>query len=195
MMTDKLLRQEIDKISKMIYELQQKSEHLTNGQRYAVINEVEKSIYQLRTDLRQLEHQLYTQKTNDETLHKDIKVLEKQINDLENIKSDLNARINTENEHTRQELNDKIILFMSQELTPIKKSIENNKEDIQEIKNDIQALVNDFNEYKSDQEIKEAAKFDRFKMIITAVVAALAAISTLSLWLEPSIRTFFQIFF
>ena len=84
---------------------------------------------------------------------------------------------------------------MSQELTPIKKSIENNKEDIQDIKNDIQSLVADFNKYKADQEIKEAAKFDRFKMIITAVVAALAAISTLSLWLEPSIRTFLQIFF
>lgn len=194
-MTEKLLRQEIDKMSEMIYELQQKSEHLTNGQRYAVINEIEKNIYQLRSDLRQLEHQLYTQKTNDETLQKDIKVLEKQINDLENIKSDLNARINTENEHTRQELNDKIILFMSQELTPIKKSIENNKEDIQDIKNDIQSLVADFNKYKADQEIKEATKFDRFKMIITAVVAALAAISTLSLWLEPSIRTFLQIFF
>ena len=194
-MPEKLLREEINNMSKMIHELQQKSEHLTNGQRYAVINEIEKSIYQLRNDLRHLEHQLYTQKTNDETLQKDIKILEKQINDLENIKSDLTARINTENEHTRQELNDKIILFMTQELTPIKKSIENNKDDIQEIKNEISSLVNDFNEYKKNQEIKEVARFDRFKMIITAVVAALAAISTLSLWLEPSIRTFFQIFF
>lgn len=194
-MTDESLRQEIDAIAKMIYELQQKSEQLTNGQRYAVINEIEKSIYQLRSDLRHLEHQLYTQQTNDETLQKDIKILEKQINDLENIKSDLNARIHTENEHTRQELNDKIILFMSQELTPIKKSIENNKEDAQDIKNDIQALKNEFTEYKKNQEIKEVARFDHFKMIITAVVAALAAISTLSLWLEPSIRTIMQIFF
>ena len=193
-MPEKLLREEINNMSKMIHELQQKSEHLTNGQRYAVINEIEKSIYQLRNDLRHLEHQLYTQKTNDETLQKDIKILEKQINDLENIKSDLTARINTENEHTRQELNDKIILFMTQELTPIKKSIEN-KDDIQEIKNEISSLVNDFNEYKKNQEIKEVARFDRFKMIITAVVAALAAISTLSLWLEPSIRILMQIFF
>lgn len=194
-MPEQLLREEINNISKMIRELQQKSEHLTNGQRYAVINEIEKNIYQLRNDLRHLEHQLYTQQTNDETIQKDIKVLEKQINDLENIKSDLNARINTENEHTRQELNDKIILFMTQELTPIKKTIENNQNDIQEIKNDIQEIKKDFIEYKNSQEIKEVARFDNFKMIITAVVAALAAISTLSLWLEPSIRTFLQIFF
>lgn len=194
-MVDELLHKEISNISDRIYELQQKSEHLTNGQRYAVINEVEKSIYQLRNDLRNLEHQLYTQKTNDENLKKDIKVLEKQINDLENIKSDLTARINTETEHTRQELNDKIILFMSQELTPIKESIENNKEDIQDIKNSITSLKEDINEYKKNQEIKEVARFDHFKMILTAVVAALAALSTLSLWLEPTIRLIMNVFF
>ena len=194
-MVDELLHKEISNISDRIYELQQKSEHLTNGQRYAVINEIEKSIYQLRNDLRNLEHQLYTQKTNDEKLKKDIRVLEKQINDLENIKSDLTARINTETEHTRQELNDKIILFMSQELTPMKESIENNKEDMQEIKEEINALKNDINEYKKNQEIKEVARFDHFKMILTAVVAALAALSTLSLWLEPTIKLIMNVFF
>lgn len=194
-MVDELLHKEISDISNRIYELQQKSEHLTNGQRYAVINEIEKSIYQLRNDLRNLEHQLYTQKTNDENLKKDIEVLEKQINDLENIKSDLTARINTETEHTRQELNDKIILFMSQELTPIKESIENNKEDIQDIKNSINSLKEDINEYKKNQEIKEVARFDHFKMILTAVVATLAALSTLSLWLEPTIRLIMNVFF
>lgn len=194
-MVEELLRQEIQEMSEKIYDLQQKSEHLTNGQRYAVINEIEKNIYQLRNDLRHLEHQLYTQQTNDEALQKDIDILEKQINELENIKSDLNARINTETEHTRQELNDKIILFMTQELGPIKRNIENNQEDVQEIKNDINSLRNDINEYKKDQEIKEVARFDHFKMILTAVVAALAALSTLSLWLEPSIRTLLRVFF
>ena len=193
-MEDELLRQEINNMSDRIYELQQKSEHLTNGQRYAVINEIEKSIHQLRNDLRHLEHQFYTQQTTDETLQKDIQILEKQINDLENIKSDLTARINTETEHTRQELNDKIILFMSQELGPIKRSIENNQEDVQEIKQEINSLREDINNYKKDQEIKEVARFDHLKMIITAVVAVLAAISTLSLWLEPLIRTLLQIF-
>ena len=142
-MRDKLLRQEIDNMSDRIYELQQKSEHLTNGQRYAVINEIEKSIHHLSNDLRHLEHQFYTQRTNDETLQKDIQILEKQINDLENIKSDLTARINTETEHTRQELNDKIILFMCQALTPIKESIESDREEIQSIKSNINSLKDD----------------------------------------------------
>ena len=194
-MVEELLRQEIQEMSEKIYDLQQKSEHLTNGQRYAVINEIEKNIYQLRNDLRHLEHQLYTQQTNDEALQKDIDILEKQINELENIKSDLNARINTETEHTRQELNDKIILFMSQELSPIKRSIETNQEEVQDLKQDITALREEIREYKKNQEIKEVARFDRFKMILTAVVAALAAISTLSLWLEPSIRILFDLFF
>ena len=194
-MVDELIRKEISSMSDRIYELQKKSEHLTNGQRYAVINEVEKSIYQLRNDLRHLEHQLYTQKTNDKNLQKDIQILEKEINDLENIKSDLTARINTETEHTRKELNDKIILFMSQELTPIKESIENNKEELSSIKDEINLLKEDFNEYKKNQEIKEVARFDHFKMILTGVVAALTAISTLSLWLEPTIRTLISVFF
>lgn len=194
-MVDELIRKEISSMSDRIYELQKKSEHLTNGQRYAVINEVEKSIHQLRNDLRHLEHQLYTQKTNDKNLQKDIQILEKEINDLENIKSDLTARINTETEHTRKELNDKIILFMSQELTPIKESIENNKEELSSIKDEINLLKEDFNEYKKNQEIKEVARFDHFKMILTGVVAALTAISTLSLWLEPTIRTLINVFF
>ena len=194
-MVDELIRKEISSMSDRIYELQKKSEHLTNGQRYAVINEVEKSIYQLRNDLRHLEHQLYTQQTNDDNLQKDIQILEKEINDLENIKSDLTARINTETEHTRKELNDKIILFMSQELTPIKESIENNKEELSSIKDEINLLKEDFNEYKKNQEIKEVARFDHFKMILTGVVAALTAISTLSLWLEPTIRTLISVFF
>lgn len=194
-MVDELIRKEISSMSDRIYELQQKSEHLTNGQRYAVVNEVEKSIYQLRNNLRHLEHQLYTQQTNDENLQKDISILEKEINELENIKSDLTARINTEAEHTRKELNDKIILFMSQELTPIKESIENNKEELSLIKDEINLLKEDFNEYKKNQEIKEVARFDHFKMILTGVVAALTAISTLSLWLEPTIRTLISVFF
>ena len=194
-MVDELIRKEISSMSDRIYELQQKSEHLTNGQRYAVVNEVEKSIYQLRNDLRHLEHQLYTQQTNDENLQKDIQILEKEINELENIKSDLTARINTETEHTRKELNDKIILFMSQELTPIKESIENNKEELSSIKDEINLLKEDINEYKKNQEIKEVARFDHFKMILTGVVAALTAISTLSLWLEPTIRTLIGVFF
>lgn len=194
-MVDELIRKEISSMSDRIYELQKKSEHLTNGQRYAVINEVEKSIYQLRNDLRHLEHQLYTQQTNDDNLQKDIQILEKEINDLENIKSDLTARINTETEHARKELNDKIILFMSQELTPIKESIKNNKEELSSIKDEINLLKEDFNEYKKNQEIKEVARFDHFKMILTGVVAALTAISTLSLWLKPTIRTLISVFF
>ena len=194
-MVDELIRKEISSMSDRIYELQQKSEHLTNGQRYAVVNEIEKSIYQLRSDLRHLEHQLYTQQTNDENLQKDIQILEKEINDLENIKSDLIARINTETEHTRKELNDKIILFMSQELTPIKESIENNKKEFSSIKDEINLLKEDINEYKKNQEIKEVAHFDHFKMILAGVVAALTAISTLSLWLESTIKTLISVFF
>ena len=181
-------------MTQKIYELQNKTEHLTNGQRYAVISEIEKSAQILRNDLRHLEHQLYNEQSNTEIVRKDINQLENQINELESIKSDLIARINTETEHTRQELNDKIISFMSQELSPIKQSIENNKDDIQTIKDEISSLRLEIIEREKNREIKEVARFDRFKIILTAVVATLAAISTLSLWLEPSIKILMEIF-
>lgn len=192
-MVEQMLRTEIHDMSEKIYELQSKTEHLTNGQRYAVISEIEKSSQILRSDLRHLEHQLFNQQSNDDLLKKDINQLEEQINELEGLKSDLIARINTETEHTRKELNDKIITFMSQELTPIKTSIADNKDDIQSIKDEINALRLEIIENEKNREIKEVARFDRFKMIFTAIVATLAALSTLSLWLEPSIRTLIQV--
>lgn len=194
-MVEKLLRTEIHDMTNKIYELQEKTEHLTNGQRYAAINEIEKSIQPLRNDLRHLEHQLFTQQTNDENIKNDMDKLIKQIDELENIKSDLIERINTETEHTRQELNNKIINFMSEELTPIKNSIENNKNELQDVKEDIHNLRLEIMQHYKDQEVKEVARFDNLKMIITAIVATLAALSTLSLWLEPSIRTLLQVFF
>lgn len=194
-MVEKLLRTEIHDMSNKIYELQEKTEHLTNGQRYAAINEIEKSIQPLRNDLRHLEHQLFTQQTNDENIKNDMDKLIKQIDELENIKSDLIERIHTETEHTRQELNNKIINFMSEELTPIKNSIENNKSEIQDVKEDIHNLRLEIMQHYKDQEVKEVARFDNLKMILTAIIATLAALSTLSLWLEPSIRTLLQVFF
>lgn len=191
---EKTLQREIHDMSHKIYELQEKTEHLTNGQRYAAINEIEKSIQPLRNDLRHLEHKLYTQQSNDENIQKDINIIIHQINELENIKSDLTTRINTEAEHTRDQLNNKIIQFMSEELSPIKKSIAENKGQIEEIKEDIQNLRVDIMQHNQEQELKQAKKFDNIKMLLTAVVAILAAISTLSLWLEPSIRTLMHIF-
>ena len=81
-----------------------------------------------------------------------------------------------------------------EELKPLN-SIENNKSEIQDVKEDIHNLRLEIMQHYKDQEVKEVAHFDNLKMIITAIVATLAALSTLSLWLEPSIRTLLQVFF
>lgn len=204
-MVEKLLRTEIHDMSNKIYELQEKTEHLTNGQRYAAINEIEKLIQPLRNDLRNLEHQLYTQQSNDESIQKDINQVVKQIDELENIKSDLTQRINTETEHMRKEFNTNIIKFMSEELSPIKEDIANNKQEIISIKEDISTLRVDIRdefasikkdeaEYRHAQEIEQAKRFDKFKVLITIVLSVISAISAISLWLEPAIRTLAQVF-
>jgi len=190
---EKIIREEIHDIADKIYELQQKSEKLTNGQRYAAINEIEKNITPLRIDLRKLERELYDQNNNKREIIKQIDTIGKQITELEEIKSDLTARINTESEHTRQELNDKIINYMKEELTPLKNATLDNQKEIAEIKKSIYELKLDITEREKNRDVEEAKKFDRFKWIITGVVAALAAISSLSLWLEPSIRILVRI--
>ena len=189
------IRHEIHDMSSKIYELQAKQNTLTNGQRYAAINEIEKSISPLRKDLHHLEHKMYSQESDDKILQEQIDNILQQINDLEDIKSDIIARISTETESTRQELNDKIISYMSTELTPLKESIEENKKEVKAISKEIQDLRTEIINNQHEREKKEIAKFDNFKIIITAVVGVITAISTISLLLEPSIRTLFNIFF
>ena len=127
------IKTEIHDMSEKIYELQEKTEHLTNGQRYAAINEIEKSITPLRKDLHTLERELHNQKNDDIRINAQIDKILDQISELEDIKSDLLKRINTETEDTRKEFNDKIILFMKEELSPIKDSLQSNQKDIQEL--------------------------------------------------------------
>ena len=189
------IRHEIHDMSSKIYELQAKQNTLTNGQRYAAINEIEKSISPLRKDLHHLEHKMYSQESDDKILQEQIDNILQQINDLEDIKSDLITRINTETEATRQELNDKIITYMSAELTPLKEIIEENKTQIKSISKEIQDLRDEIINNQHEQEKKEIARFDNFKVLITAVVGVITALSTISILLEPSIRTLFNVFF
>ena len=199
---EQYIRTEIHDMSEKIYELQEKTEHLTNGQRYAAINEIEKSIAPLRNDLHHLEHDLYSQNSDTEYIMQQINQILQQINELENIKSDLTARINTETEHTRQELNDKIIQAIETSIQPLVESIDENKREIKELSKSIQENKEEVSQLKIDlitaeknREIKDTARFDRLKWILTAVVAILSALSFLSLYLEPSIHLLTQVFF
>ena len=62
-------------------------------------------------------------------------------------------------------------------------------------KEDIQNLRLEIIRHDKDQEVAQVARFDKFKVVITTIVAVIAALSTLSLWLEPPIRTLINIFF
>jgi len=194
MVEEKQIRHEIHDMSNKIYELQAKTEHLTNGQRYAAINEIEKSIQPLRNDLRHLEHKLYTQETQDETIRKDIQTLENQINELENLKFDLEQRIHTETEHTRKELNDKIISFMSTELGPIKKGMEDTKQDIKVLNEQISQLKIDMVQQEKNRQVEDAARTDKLKIIIAVIAGVATGTTTLLAYFGETIRTLMMIF-
>lgn len=191
----KQLRKDVLNIADKIYELQEKTEHLTNGQRYAAINEIEKNIAPLRSDLHHLEHQLYDQKHDNQELQKELDVILQQISDLENIRSDLIARINTENEHTREFYHNETMTFLKEEILPLHHSISENKQEITEVKELIHDLDKKIIKTEKNREIKDAEKFDHFKMIVTAVVALLGGISALSLYFQPAIQTLIRILF
>jgi chromosome segregation ATPase len=193
------LKREIHDMSEKIFELQAKTEHLTNGQRYAAINEIEKSIAPLRKDLHHLEYKLYNQQHSDEEVSKEIDYILDQISELAKLKSDLTKRINTENESTRKYYHNEVMKFMREEMTPLRESIKKNDSDLtnfkEEIKEEIIKLKFDLNEADKERQLKEAERFDQLKMIITAVVAVLGGISALALYFQPAIQTIVRILF
>ena len=195
----KELKREIHNMSEKIFELQAKTEHLTNGQRYAAINEIEKCIAPLRNDLHYLERKLYNQQHTDEEVSKEIDYILDEISKLENLKSDLVARIHTENEHTRKYYHDEVMQFMREEITPLRESIKKNEQELsnfkEEIKEEIVNLKLELNEADKERQLKDAEKFDKLKMIITAVVAVFGGISALSIYFQPAIQTIMRILF
>lgn len=192
------LQDEIHDMSEKIFALQAKTEHLTNGQRYAAINEIEKSIAPLRNDLHHLERKIYNQEHNAEEITKDIDRILEQITELENLKSDLVTRINTETEHTRKYYHDEVMQFMRDEIAPLRDTVKDNKEEIDDLKNWIKDEFNKMKfellEEQKNRELQEAKKFDKLKWVLTGVVAVITPLSVLSLTFEPAIQTFIHIF-
>lgn len=188
------IKDELHDMSEKIYELQAKTEHLTNGQRYAAINEIEKSIAPLRNDLHHLEHKLYNQQHNEKEISKEIDRILSQISDLENIKSDLIQKINTETENTRKYYHDEVMEFMRDEITPLRDEITTNKNEITKIKQMISDLKTELIVSEKNRKIEEAEKFDRIKITLAGVAAFLGAIGALSIYFQPAIQTFIRIF-
>lgn len=191
----KKLEGKIHDMTEKIYELQAKTEKLTNGQRYAAINEIEKSIAPLRTDLNHLERKLYSQQYDEQEISHQIDHILEQISDLENLKSDLNTRINTETEHARQEFHETTIKILKEEIRPLRESLEENQKEIFNLKSDVGDLRLEIITNEKNREIENAQRFDRFKWVLTAIIAVLSALSMLALWLEPSIQMIFHVFF
>lgn len=191
----KKLEGQIHDMSEKIYELQAKTEKLTNGQRYAAISEIEKSIAPLRNDLNHLERKLYSQQYDEQEISHQIDLILNQISELENLKSDLNARINTETEHTRQEFHETTIKILKEEIRPLRTSLDESQKEISNLKSDVGDLRLEIITNEKNREINEAQKFDHLKWVLTTIIAVLAGLSALSLYLEPSIRMIFHIFF
>lgn len=193
------IKDEIHDMSEKIYELQNKTEHLTNGQRYAAINEIEKSIAPLRNDLHHLEHKLYKQQHNEEEIEKEVNQILSQIAELENLKSDLIARINTETEHTRKYYHDEVMQFMKNEITPLHDSVVKHEQEIAILKSDIKKEFAQFRlelaEANKKREVEDAKKFDKINILIAGSIGVVGGLGTLFMYFQPVLQTFVKIFF
>lgn len=189
------LRTEVQDIQNKIYELQQKTQHLSNGQRYAAINEIEKNINPLRTDLKLLEKELDRQDDFDKKIEQRFNIVLDQINALEDIKSDLNAKILTENEHIRKDMNDNILTYMTNELTPLKQSVEQNRKEITNLNTDLQNFKDEYASKQLEKELEDAKKYDKLKWVLTGIGAVVTAGGALVVFLKPVFNLLLQIFF
>ena len=204
---------DLKKLYNNINDLQLKTEKLSNGQRYAAINEIDKALIPLKKDLKSLERELHKRENIDIEIQGQCKTLETEITNLENIKSDLNARIQTENDHTRQELNDKIIShinelktqneimikdfksYIDEKIIPIEKEMINLQNKTNNNSYDIDKLVEKMEEYSDKLAKNSEQESKKTKTIITTIAAILAAFTTISLWLEPALHVLINVFF
>lgn len=182
------LRTEVHEIQKKIFELQEKSERLSNGQRYAAINQIEKNINPLRTDLKLLERAMDEQEDFDKKIEERFNIVLDQINALEDLKSDLNAKIRTENEHTRRDMNKNLLRYMTEELTPLKNSVEEARKETRALDKELKAFKDEYNTIQLEKEVEEAKKFDKIKFILTGVIALIAAITAVITLLQPALK-------
>ena len=98
--------------------------------------------------------------------------------------------------------NQKIITTIQKNIQPLAETIQENQQDIRDLNKSLQENKNEIAELKinliqaeKDREIKDTARFDRFKWVLTAVVAIFSALSFLSVYLEPSIHILTQVLF
>lgn len=204
---------DLKKLYNSINDLQLKTEKLSNGQRYAAINEIDKALIPLKKDLKSLERELHERENIDIEIQGQCRTLEAEITNLENIRSDLNARIQTENDHIRQELNDRVIShinevkaqneimskdfksYIDEKIIPIEKEMINLQNKTNNNSYDIDELEKKMEEYSDKLAKNSEQESKRIKTIITTITAILTAFTAISLWLEPALHVLINVFF
>ena len=204
---------DLKKLYNSINDLQLKTEKLSNGQRYAAINEIDKALIPLKKDLKSLERELHERENIDIEIQGQCRTLEAEITNLENIRSDLNARIQTENDHIRQELNDRVIShinevkaqneimskdfksYIDEKIIPIEKEMISLQNKTNNNSYDIDELVKKMEEYSDKLAKNSEQESKRVKTIITTIAAILTAFTAISLWLEPALHVLINVFF
>lgn len=183
------------KLYNKMRDLELKTEKLSNGQRYAAINEIDKALVPLKNNLKFLEHELHERENTDIEIKGQYRTLQAEITNLENVRSDLDTRIKIENEHTRDILNEKIINHVEQKISPINAKLKGIDLILNEHKTDMTTLTEEIKNLRKEITEQNNKNSARTKTIITTISAIIVAITTITLFLEPALRLIANIFF
>ena len=191
-MNEKELNAKIDIIIDEMKELEKNSQSLTNGERYAAINIIEKQVNPLRSDLKVLEQELRKEKDLNSQLYIDYERILNTVSELRDLKSDINRKIQTDNEHLRIQMNQEIVNLFKTELTPIHNDIKQLNCNMQDLTISTQQQFNELDRKilmnEEERKTQEAQRFSKLTQIFTGAVGIIAALSAIALYFEPPIH-------
>jgi chromosome segregation ATPase len=132
------LEEEIKSLHNDIKSLKyESSKGLSNGDRYQMIKLIESKINPLDEKIQLLETEMIRQEGVDNKIYENYQIMLKAMTELRNFKSELQEKIDTENDHSRQYTNEQMKTFITESFEPFKGDVSGLEKKVDELYDEI----------------------------------------------------------
>lgn len=132
------LEEEIKSLHNDIKSLKyESSKGLSNGDRYQMIKLIESEINPLDEKIQLLETEMIRQEGVDNKIYENYQIMLKAMTELRNFKSELQEKIDTENDHSRQYTNEQMKTFITESFEPFKGDVSGLEKKVDELYDEI----------------------------------------------------------
>ena len=132
------LEEEIKSLHNDIKSLKyESSKGLSNGDRYQMIKLIESEINPLDEKIQLLETEMIRQDGVDNKIYENYQIMLKAMTELRNFKSELQEKIDTENDHSRQYTNEQMKTFITESFEPFKGDVSGLEKKVDELYDEI----------------------------------------------------------